>query len=421
MTSPSDPIERPILAPSLLAAIAGGVGTPVVRVQRRRDPPRLPRLDLALASLPARLHYALKANSTLAVVRLLRTEGAGADANSSGEIEVALRAGFIPDRDRLHRRRQDRRRARSRRHAGPQGDQRGIGRRARADRRHAARAQDATARVALRVNPDIDARSHPHISTGLRTNKFGMPVDAGAADLPRRTRASRGSSRSGCTCTSARRSPPSGPWREPPRAWPSSPPSSAPTASRSSTWTSAAGSASPTTARRPRPRRNTPPPCSRPWPATGLTLIVEPGRALVGAAGLLLARVIDLKTYGTGPALRGPRRGHVGAAAPGPLRRVPSHRAVSPRDGASRPYEVVGPVCESSDIVGRDRLLPPLEVGDLVAILDAGAYGSAMASNYNRHPLPAGGARRGRGLARRPAPPDASTTSWLSRRDACSC
>ena len=52
-----------------------------------------------------------------------------------------------------------------------------------------------------------------------------------------------------------------------------------------------------------------------------------------------------------------------------------------------RPYEVVGPVCESSDVVGRDRRLPRLEVGDLVAIRDAGAYGSAMASNYNRRPL----------------------------------
>ena len=62
---------------------------------------------------------------------------------------------------------------------------------------------------------------------------------------------------------------------------------------------------------------------------------------------------------------------------------------VRPRAGALRQYEIVGPVCESSDIVGRDRTLPPLAVGDLVAIRDTGAYGSAMASNYNRRPLPA--------------------------------
>ena len=59
------------------------------------------------------------------------------------------------------------------------------------------------------------------------------------------------------------------------------------------------------------------------------------------------------------------------------------------RNAPERRYEVVGPVCESSDVVGRDRLLPQLGVGDLVAIRDAGAYGSAMASNYNRRPLPA--------------------------------
>jgi diaminopimelate decarboxylase len=61
---------------------------------------------------------------------------------------------------------------------------------------------------------------------------------------------------------------------------------------------------------------------------------------------------------------------------------------VRPRSAPLRRYEVVGPVCESSDVVGRDRDLPRLEVGDLVAIADAGAYGSAMASNYNRRPLP---------------------------------
>jgi diaminopimelate decarboxylase len=62
--------------------------------------------------------------------------------------------------------------------------------------------------------------------------------------------------------------------------------------------------------------------------------------------------------------------------------------AVTARSDAPRQYELVGPVCESSDVVGRDRSLPTLRVGDLVAIRDAGAYGSAMASNYNRRPLP---------------------------------
>jgi diaminopimelate decarboxylase len=61
--------------------------------------------------------------------------------------------------------------------------------------------------------------------------------------------------------------------------------------------------------------------------------------------------------------------------------------AVTPRQGDLSPYEVVGPLCESSDIFGRDRLLPPLEPGDLLAVLDTGAYSAAMASTYNRRPL----------------------------------
>jgi len=62
---------------------------------------------------------------------------------------------------------------------------------------------------------------------------------------------------------------------------------------------------------------------------------------------------------------------------------------VHARAGGLKQYELVGPVCESGDVVGRDRMLTPLEVGDLVAIRDAGAYGAVMASNYNRRPLPA--------------------------------
>ena len=62
---------------------------------------------------------------------------------------------------------------------------------------------------------------------------------------------------------------------------------------------------------------------------------------------------------------------------------------VRPRQAPETPWDVVGPICESSDVFARERMLPPLEVDDLVAILDAGAYGSVMASNYNRHLLPA--------------------------------
>ena len=135
---------------------------------------------------PHAIHYALKANSTLAIARLLRSLGSSADANSGGEIDVALRAGFIP----------------------PQIVFTGVGKTSaelaqaielgvrtinaesagELDRIDAlSRERQTRARIAMRVNPDIDARSHPHISTGLKTNKFGIPID-GVAELVRRAR-----------------------------------------------------------------------------------------------------------------------------------------------------------------------------------------------------------------------------------------
>ena len=155
-------------------SIAAADGTPLYVYSAATIATRYRAIDAAFASYPHAIHYALKANSTLAIVRLLRSLGSSADANSGGEIDVALRAGFIPPQivftgvgktpaelgagDRARR----------------QDDQRRVGRRDRADRRAVARARRRATRIALRVNPDIDARSHPHISTGLKTNKFGI-------------------------------------------------------------------------------------------------------------------------------------------------------------------------------------------------------------------------------------------------------
>jgi len=121
---------------------------------------------------------------------------------------------------------------------------------------------------------------------------------------------------------------------------------------------------------------------------TSLPIVLEPGRAIAGPAGVLLATVIDVKPRtaesdfavldaGMSELLR--------PALYGAFHRI---EPVAEGAEAARQYEFVGPVCESSDVVGRDRQLPPLAVGDVVAIRDAGAYGSAMASNYNRRPLP---------------------------------
>ena len=132
-------------------------------------------IDDAFASYPHAIHYALKANSTLAIARLLHELGSRADANSVGEIRVAQRAGFAPSEivftgvgkthdELLYAVTEDLAAI----NAESAGELDRIG--------AIAAAHGRVARVAVRVNPDIDARSHPHISTGLKTNKFGVSL-----------------------------------------------------------------------------------------------------------------------------------------------------------------------------------------------------------------------------------------------------
>ena len=163
-----------------LGAVARDVGTPCYVYSAADIRERYRRLDRALTAelgdIEHSIHYALKANSTLALTQLLRGAGASADANSVGEIEVALRAGFIPSQivftgvgktsDELER-------AVSLGLKAINAESRGE--LARID--SIARGQGTRARVALRINPDVDAGSHPHISTGLKRNKFGVPLD----------------------------------------------------------------------------------------------------------------------------------------------------------------------------------------------------------------------------------------------------
>jgi diaminopimelate decarboxylase len=122
---------------------------------------------------------------------------------------------------------------------------------------------------------------------------------------------------------------------------------------------------------------------------TSLPIVLEPGRAIAAPAGVLLARVIDVKTRDAASEFVILDAGMTELMRPALYNAFHRIEPVSAPAAGDRRYELVGPVCESSDVVGRDRLLPPLAPGDVVAIRDAGAYGSVMASNYNRRPLPA--------------------------------
>jgi diaminopimelate decarboxylase len=161
---------------SALLAIADAVGTPAYVYDADAIRAAYQRLDAAFGEVPHVIHYALKANSALAVVRLVRSLGSGADANSMGEVDVALRCGFRPGEvvfTGVGKRRDELERAVAL-------DLLAINVESPGElERLAALAADrgAVARVALRVNPDIDAQSHPHISTGLKSNKFGVPIE----------------------------------------------------------------------------------------------------------------------------------------------------------------------------------------------------------------------------------------------------
>ena len=160
-----------------LAAIAAAEGTPLYVYSAATIAGRYRAIDEAFRSYPHALHYALKANSTLAIARLVRGLGAAADANSGGEIDVALRAGFIPEQivftgvgKTLAELAQAIDLGVKTINAESEGELERID--------ALARERQTRARVALRVNPDIDAGSHPHISTGLKSTKFGIAIDA---------------------------------------------------------------------------------------------------------------------------------------------------------------------------------------------------------------------------------------------------
>jgi diaminopimelate decarboxylase len=370
-----------------VADIAGAVGTPVYVYSAAVVRDRYHALARAFAAYPHRIHYALKANSTLAIARLLRALGSGADANSIWEIEVARRAGFSPSdlvftgvgksRDEIAR-------------AVALGLKATIvessGELDRVEQ--AARAQGRKARVAIRVNPDIDAGTHPHISTGRLVNKFGVPA-RDARDLLLGARGRPGITlvavhvHVGSQVTSI------DPVRQA-AAFVAGLASDLQRAGVPLEYVDLGGGLGIAYDDAPvlTPAEYVEALVAAVRP-TGLPIVIEPGRAIIGPAAVLVARVVDIKPRTADSTFAVIDAGMTELLRPALYDAYHRIEAVRPRSGGPRPYEIVGPVCESSDVVGRDRQMPPLDVDDLVAIRDAGAYGAAMASNYNRRPLPA--------------------------------
>ncbi len=387
-TSPFHPTASGLSCDGVAAAaIVAAVGTPTYVYSARAIRDAWSALDGSFAGHPHRLHYALKANSALAIARLLQSLGSHADANSGGEIDVALRAGFTPAQivfTGVGKTADELARAVALDLATINVESAGELERIEA----IAAAHGRVARVAVRINPDIDAQTHAKITTGVKTSKFGVALSEAPALYA--TMVARPHLRAvGVHMHLGSQMLTLAPIREAAKALVA--------LARGlregglpiehvdlggGLGISYDGNAAPTPAEYaaavlPLVRHS------------GLTLVLEPGRVIVGAAGALLARVVDTKTAPGGPRFVVLDTGMTELMRPalyGAYHRIVT---VDPPRGTEQPVDIVGPICESSDVFGRNRPLPPLDVGDLVAILDAGAYGAVMASSYNRRLLPA--------------------------------
>lgn len=370
-----------------LTAVAAAEGTPLYVYSAAAIVGRYRALDAALGAWPHRIHFAMKANSTLGVVRLLHAAGSAVDANSGGEISVALRAGVPPDAivftgvGKTETELADAvRLGVGTINAESPGELHRIGR--------IAASQGVRARVALRVNPDIEADTHPGIATGGRAHKFGVPIGDAQA-VAREASAHDGlelvgiHAHVGSQITDldalARTAAAVAQFARGLQA------DGIPLAHLDlggGLGIAYDGGEAPAVASYARLLID----AVRP---TGLTLLVEPGRWIVGPAGVLIATVVDVKAQADGRHFVVLDAGMSELLRPALYGSTHRLHLLQPRDGPPVTCDVVGPICETSDVVGLGQRMPLPQVGDRLLVRDAGAYGAAMASNYNRHPLPA--------------------------------
>jgi len=370
-----------------LAKIAAEVGTPFYVYSRGELERAYRAFDAALEGIPHRVCYAVKANSTLGVLAVLVELGAGADIVSLGELFRWQKAGGDPKKVVFS----------------------GVGktedemRAALAAGIHAfnvesseelfvldrvARSVNMRAKIALRVNPDVDPETHPYISTGLKQNKFGVamgearPLLREAAKLP-------GLEISGVDFHIGSQLVKTSPFTD--------------AIARLVTLVQelasdgikldhvdiggglgidyGKGEVVPTPAEYGVAVRT----ALAPLAALGVTVFTEPGRVIVGQAGALVTKVLYRKRNEA-------KHFTIVDAAMNDLMRPALYGSFHPMKavtGATRPAivtDVVGPICETGDFFARDRELPELAQGELLWIGAAGAYAAAMASNYNTRP-----------------------------------
>lgn len=375
----------------LLQRIADVVDTPVYVYDADGIRRRYRELEVAFAALPHRICYSIKANSNGAVLALLKELGAGADIVSGGELARALRAGFAPESIVFSGVGKRPRELRAALHAGvglinieSAGELDTL--------QDLAERSGQVARFGIRVNPDVTAETHPYTQTAGRGIKFGVPLD----QVVPLAVCSRNSQKLRLTSIGMH----IGSQISDPEHFRRG---AETMAELVETMQSAGidglesvdvggglaiqyedGPALTATAFadavRPLVER------------TALPLVLEPGRFLVGAAGVLLMRCLYRKHSG-GKDLAVVDAGMNDLLRPSLYQARHEIRVVVPGTAAEvhsdGPVDVVGPLCESGDFLGRDRYLPGLEPGALLAVHGAGAYGFTMSSTYNSRPRPA--------------------------------
>jgi diaminopimelate decarboxylase len=378
-----------------LSTIAARFGTPSYVYSGAAIDGAYDAIDRSLGAQPHVIAYAMKANGNLAILARLARRGAAVDIVSGGELMRAMKAGFAPERILFS----------------------GVGKTdaeieaaigAGVRSLHAesepeidaieavASAIGRPAPLALRVNPDVDASTHPYIATGLRSSKFGVSLDVARGLLPRILKSPH-LRLEGLACHVGSRV--------------SSPDPIAAaveitarfareceehgarigTLDAGGGWPIAYGDEAAAPADHAAFGKSIAEAMRRGAGGDrGWQLAIEPGRSIVGDAGVLLTRVLFVKEQA------GKRFVIVDAAMTELLRPAlyDAFHAIVPvtepaRDAHASPADVVGPVCESGDFLARERPLPALRRGDLLAIRGAGAYAASMGSRYNGRPFAA--------------------------------
>ncbi len=336
--------------------------------------------DSAFHGLSHLTCFSVKCNANLSVLRLLKEQGAGADIVSGGELYRALRAGMDPRKIVFSGVGKQRQEIREALEAGilmfnveslPE--------------LHllqtTAREMNCTAPMSLRINPDVDPRTHPYISTGLKKNKFGISMDLAlelfiqARDLPNVEPV-------GIDCHIGSQLTEIEPFLEALDRLKTLY-SRLRDAGISVQYLDLGGGLGITYAEEEPPHPSEfGRALTQALQGLELTLILEPGRVIAGNAGILVTRTLFAKEAEL-------KRFLVVDAAMNDLIRPALYKAhhrmseVAPQGRPESVVDVVGPICETGDFLARDRALPEMQAGELLAVFSAGAYGFAMASQYN--------------------------------------